>query len=94
MTVECHCGCEDRSKCGCPQDCDECGEIIALSGGDEWPESGPLYCWDCMYTKLTEAMSALQELHDFADVPRHHRQSKRSEEAFKRAADILGGVRI
>jgi len=89
MPVECACGNDDRSKCGCPQDCHDCGDVIALSGGKEWPEIGQLLCWDCMHDKLMAAAAVLRELHDYAVPDTHYRHSQQSRQAFMDAAELL-----
>jgi len=62
MPVPCSCGSDDRCECGCPQDCYQCGNIVALSGGDEWPERGVIRCWDCQQQRVESLESSIREL--------------------------------
>ena len=60
MPVPCSCGCDDRCECGCPQDCYQCGDIVALSGGNEWPTEGAIRCWDCQQRALEFLLGQFQ----------------------------------
>jgi hypothetical protein len=62
MPVPCDCGSEDRSECGCPQDCYNCGYTVTLSGGLEWPTEGVIRCWDCQQ-KLIEFLLSQFQMH-------------------------------
>lgn len=89
MPVECSCGSDDRSECGCPQDCHDCGDVIALNAGDKWSDSGAVYCWGCLHDKLRAAAAVLRELHDYAVPDSHYRYTQQSRQAFIDAADLL-----
>jgi hypothetical protein len=61
--ADCHCGCDDRNECRCPQDCEDCHQPVHLFGDCEWPE-GAIRCWGCGEQVASKAIELLKSAKD------------------------------